>query len=186
MIKEKNIAQDDKDLYDLGRRFEWGIKVKKDLGKAVEHYSAAAEQGNTSAQYHLGHCLLHGKGVSKNEELAVHYFRLAAKSGHLDATTYLTCIALFTGTEENKEEARKQQESSEKLAGKQENKPLSLLDLAILKKASKELDELMRRMSIDKAQKQHDTQSFFPSSNGSSNSFSSSPDSSTLETVYKS
>lgn len=60
--------------------------------KAVQYYRLAAEQRNVDAQFNLGWCYQHGKGVLKNRMEAVKYYRLAADQGDADAKTILESL----------------------------------------------------------------------------------------------
>ena len=42
----------------------------------------AADQGDASAQYHLGFCYINGTGVVKNEVESVKWYRKAAEQGY--------------------------------------------------------------------------------------------------------
>lgn len=69
----------------LGRCFEKGSGVEKDMEQAAYYYEQAANHGDTpcrSAQYLLGRCYENGTGVKKDLELAMHYYHLAAKNGY--------------------------------------------------------------------------------------------------------
>jgi TPR repeat protein len=66
-----------------------GRGVPKDERAAVRWYRAAAEQGNTSAQFNLGFMLANGRGVLKDERAAVRWYRAAAEQGDADAQFYL-------------------------------------------------------------------------------------------------
>lgn len=46
---------------------------------------SAAERGDAEAQYELAEALRNGKGITKNEKLALVWYRFAADQGHLDA-----------------------------------------------------------------------------------------------------
>jgi hypothetical protein len=53
--------------------------------EAVRYYRMAAEQGDDRAQYFLGACFAHGKGVPQDFVEAGRYYRLAAEQGLADA-----------------------------------------------------------------------------------------------------
>ena len=53
------------------------------------HYNvtkAYAHLGSSDAQHVLAHKYLHGRGVEKDEDRAMHWFRQAAEKGHADAS----------------------------------------------------------------------------------------------------
>ena len=83
--------------------FENGQGVTKDLVKAVEYYTLAANQGNAITQYkigirisiklmifilisclllNIGFCYKNGKGVTQDLVKAVEYYTLAANQGN--------------------------------------------------------------------------------------------------------
>lgn len=53
-----------------------------DYAEAAREYRAAAEQGNASAQSHLGNLYRMGQGVKQSDVEAVKWFRLAAAQGN--------------------------------------------------------------------------------------------------------
>lgn len=71
--------------YELGRLFESGDGVNKNLKQAVHHYRLAAMKGDADGQYSLGRCLAEGKGVPVDRIQAAHWYKLAAAQGHTDA-----------------------------------------------------------------------------------------------------
>jgi len=71
--------------YKLGKIYELGLEVKKDLTQAVYWYGLAAEQGHPEAQYYLGMWYANGISVVQNETLATRYIVAAAKKGHKKA-----------------------------------------------------------------------------------------------------
>jgi len=80
-VKDLTEPQTAKDIYDNGVDFS-------DAGqydKAVECYRKAADMGFAKAQYNLGVCYYHGKGVTKNDVKAAEWWQKAADQGHTDA-----------------------------------------------------------------------------------------------------
>lgn len=53
--------------------------IKKGVDRIIE------QKGDADIMYELGRCYHDGKGVYKNKEKTVHWFRLAAEKGHIDA-----------------------------------------------------------------------------------------------------
>ncbi len=72
--------------YQLGKIYEVGLEVKKDLSQAVHWFGLAAEQGHVEAQYYLGVWYANGIAVTQNETLASRYLAAAAKKGHEKAS----------------------------------------------------------------------------------------------------
>nr|XP_033783627.1 death ligand signal enhancer [Geotrypetes seraphini] len=54
----------------------------EDHNTAFACFQAAADQGYSKAQYNIGVCYEQGKGVAKDMEKAVQYYKLAASHGH--------------------------------------------------------------------------------------------------------
>ena len=71
--------------FDLGRSYELGTGVPKDLEQAAQWYRKAAEQGHSEAQFKLGLCHESGSGVPKDPEQAAKWYRQAAEHGHAGA-----------------------------------------------------------------------------------------------------
>jgi len=63
---------------DWAARYEHGEGVERDMERAIRLYCAAAERGNTLAQYRLGWIYANGRGVARDDALAVAWFRRAA------------------------------------------------------------------------------------------------------------
>ena len=69
----------------IGYLFEKGLGVKKDIEKAIEHYSKAGKKGYMKAYNNLGTVYAH----TKNMEKAEFYWELAAKAGNKTAINNL-------------------------------------------------------------------------------------------------
>lgn len=67
----------------LGRCYETGSAVEKNLANAMIYYGKAAAKGHADAQFNLG-CIHMTKGL-ENSSLAIKYFTDAAKQGHPEA-----------------------------------------------------------------------------------------------------
>ncbi len=65
-------------MYFIGRMYEAGEGVKRDLKAATSWYAKAAKGGDVSAQNSYGGALASGQGVKKNAKEAVNWFRKAA------------------------------------------------------------------------------------------------------------
>lgn len=62
---------------------------EQDPALAVKLFRQAKDGGVNEAQYYLGLCYLHGRGVGKNEKQAFYRFHLAAAAGVPKAMTAL-------------------------------------------------------------------------------------------------
>lgn len=65
-----------------GIKFFYGVKGKKDNGKAFMHFQKSAEAGLAIAQYWLGHMYHGGYGVGEYLKAAAEWYRKAADQGH--------------------------------------------------------------------------------------------------------
>ena len=64
--------------YEMGRAFETGLGVPKDLKMAVIWYRKAADQGNATAQMQLGGMYQEGRGVPRNLDQAFVWYQKTA------------------------------------------------------------------------------------------------------------
>lgn len=69
-----------KALYRLGRCYEKGRGVQKDLNMAFGLYTKGAAQNHAKSQYALGRCYLRGKGVQADKAQAKQWFVKAFKN----------------------------------------------------------------------------------------------------------
>ena len=69
----------------IGRCYETGDGVGKDLAEAVKWYRMAAEQGHAHGMFELSKCYTFGFGVRKNRVTAGKWLRKAAEHGHVTA-----------------------------------------------------------------------------------------------------
>lgn len=76
---------DPRSQYELGKFFEQGVAVKKNLQAAFDWYSKAASQGDHDAESALGEIYYFGSGVQKDFNKALEFFIKAAEGGILSA-----------------------------------------------------------------------------------------------------
>ncbi|KAG0245069.1 hypothetical protein BGW41_004326 [Actinomortierella wolfii] len=70
----------------LGMLYSMGIgNAIQDYAQSAVWYRKAAENGSAVGQYHLGWMYEHGRGVSKDLEQAIQWYRRAAALGHITA-----------------------------------------------------------------------------------------------------
>ena len=87
---------------------QMAMVLKKNLKKAVEWWTKAAEQGDATAQYNLGVCYENGDGVEKDSQKAVKWYKKAAEQGHADAQCNLgVCYEKGDGVEKDLKQAVK-------------------------------------------------------------------------------
>ena len=65
--------------------------MTKDLSRAVELYTEAADHGSLEAQDSLGHSYENGEGVERDMDKALRHFAVAAKGGEPHARFRLGC-----------------------------------------------------------------------------------------------
>ena len=71
--------------FNLGKMYQQGLGISKDLQKAAKWYRLAAEQDHPEAQFNLGGMYYQGLNFPKNYQKAAKWYRLAAKQGHASA-----------------------------------------------------------------------------------------------------
>jgi len=74
-------------------RIEHGEGVARNFGKAAELYCAAADAGDAEAAYRLGWMYANGRGLERDDGIAVALFRRAAAQGHAYAERMLRLIS---------------------------------------------------------------------------------------------
>ena len=72
-------------MVDLGYRLERGHDFGQDYGKAMELYTLASAEGNSTAMNNIGWLYLNGLGVNRNLKAAVEWFEKAAQRGNTRA-----------------------------------------------------------------------------------------------------
>lgn len=77
----------------LGRCYEEGEGVARNITKAVEWYRKSAESGCPSGQYNLANCLWKGNGVDESVEEALKMYIMAGAGGHARALNRLAWCA---------------------------------------------------------------------------------------------
>ena len=108
VLQVKANAGDAKAQYELGRCYDKGKGVKKDITEAFKWYRKSAEQENADAQRAVGWCYKDGEGVAKNAEEAVKWFRKAAEQGNAKAQIVLgSCFNKGEGVKKDASEAAK-------------------------------------------------------------------------------
>ena len=73
----------------LGIMYEKGVGVEKDISKAIDWYTKAANKGMAEAQYRLGRLYYFGKEVKRDPKKAAEWFDKAAQQGIGKAQYYL-------------------------------------------------------------------------------------------------
>ncbi len=85
--------------YRLGRCYEKGRGVEKDVAVAFQWYTKSAVQDYAKGQYALGNCYKEGLGTAKDHKKAFEYFTKAAQHDNADAQYQLgKCYMKGKGT----------------------------------------------------------------------------------------
>ena len=92
--------------YYLGKLYQSGQGVTKNLSKAFQWYAKAAEKGYVGAQYELALMWKDGQGTDKNEIEAVKWLKKAAGQGYDKAQCELGKMYLY-GMDKDVKEAKK-------------------------------------------------------------------------------
>lgn len=91
-----------KAMYDVGKLYERGRGVNKDMAKAAEWFQKAASAGNASAQARLGILYFEGRGVKQNYNNALKLLNSAARANVPSAQYQLANMyELGTGVKQN-------------------------------------------------------------------------------------
>ena len=78
--------------YAVGKAYERGEGVQKDMPKAMLWYKKAGAKGNNSALLDIGILYFRGEQVAQDYKQALDYFKLAWKYGHMKAPRYMGII----------------------------------------------------------------------------------------------
>ncbi|MGD9615215.1 MAG: lytic transglycosylase domain-containing protein [Alphaproteobacteria bacterium] len=81
------------DTVALAMRYESGLSVPRDYGRALTLYCEAARRGDARAYYGLGWMYLNGRGVARDEATAVMWLRKAADRGIAQAANLLQLLS---------------------------------------------------------------------------------------------
>lgn len=79
-------------LRNEARSYEHGEGVAKDPVRAASLYCDGARYGDAEAQFSLGWMYANGRGVSRSDEMATYFFKLAAEKGHVQAQKMLRFV----------------------------------------------------------------------------------------------
>jgi hypothetical protein len=82
-----------RDTVALAMRYESGLSVPRDYGRALTLYCEAARRGDPRAFYGLGWMYLNGRGVARDDAMAVMWLRRAADRGIAQAANLLQLLS---------------------------------------------------------------------------------------------
>ncbi|EJK57540.1 hypothetical protein THAOC_22406 [Thalassiosira oceanica] len=92
MIQSRVVKKDPEGINFLGQQYFFGqLGLQKDIQKAVELWTEAAERGSIVALYNLGVAYDRGQGDVQDKEKAANFFAKAAMQGHVLARHNLGC-----------------------------------------------------------------------------------------------
>ena len=91
---QARVAKKDPDAIEfLGRSHYNGMYgLQKNMRRAVELYTEAAELGSIEALFNLGNAYYFGEGVKEDEKKAVQFWSKAAMQGHVESRYQLGII----------------------------------------------------------------------------------------------
>ena len=99
MVRARVLKKDPEAINKLaGWYFHGEVGLQKDMRKAVEQWTEAAELGSIEALNHLGGAYYLGIGVEQDKAKAVEFFAKAAMQGHVDSRHNLGCHELEEGS----------------------------------------------------------------------------------------
>ena len=98
-LVQARVAKKDPDAIDfLGTKYFFGqLGLQKDVRRAFELWTEAAELGSIEALFNLGIAYYHGEGVQEDETKAAEFYKKAAVLGHVDSRNNLGDYELWKG-----------------------------------------------------------------------------------------
>ncbi|EJK66344.1 hypothetical protein THAOC_12742, partial [Thalassiosira oceanica] len=78
-----------------------GVGLQKDMQKAIDLYTEAADLGSIKAVYNLGVLYDNGVGVGQDEAKAAEFYKRAAMQGHVESSNNLGCFEGDKGNFDN-------------------------------------------------------------------------------------
>ena len=98
MVQARVAKKDPEAIFYLGLKYCHGhLGMKRDIRKAFDLWSEAAELGSIEALSRLGLAYIQGEGVQQDEAKAADFFKRAAMQGHGEARHNLGCIEAEKG-----------------------------------------------------------------------------------------
>ena len=92
MIQARAKRKDPEAIYHLGGKYFRGdLGLQKDVRKAVELWTEAAELGSIEALFNLGSAHCQGDGVQEDTAKGIQFWEKAAMQGHAEARHHLGC-----------------------------------------------------------------------------------------------
>jgi len=83
MIQRRVEKRDAEAIAHLGYKYYYGkLGLTKDVSRAIELWTEAAELGSVNAHSELGHTYYCGDGAEEDKPRSIHHWKLAAMKGH--------------------------------------------------------------------------------------------------------
>ena len=93
VLNKRSLEGDHEAMTELGYLYFAGVKVEKDLDRALKFYEKAAKKGNLQAMSNLCNMYLYGTGVKINIVEAWNLCREPARQGHTNAMVMMAEMA---------------------------------------------------------------------------------------------
>ena len=98
MLQVRAEKKDPAAINSLGQTYFHGkLGSRKDMRRAVELYTEAADLGSISALFSLGDAYYNGEGVEPDETKGVEFYKKAAMQGHVESRHNLGCYEAQKG-----------------------------------------------------------------------------------------
>ncbi|EJK56043.1 hypothetical protein THAOC_24137 [Thalassiosira oceanica] len=92
MIQRRVEKRDAEAIAHLGYKYYYGkLGLTKDVSRAIELWTEAAELGSVNAHSELGHTYYCGNDAEEDKPRGIHHWQLAAMKGHVSSRNNLGC-----------------------------------------------------------------------------------------------
>ena len=98
MVQKRAEKGDDEAIHFLSLKYYHGsMGLTKNLPRAIELWTKAAELGSLDAHYHLGHSYCYGDGVEQDKPRAIRHWQQAAMKGDVESRHGLGVVEEIKG-----------------------------------------------------------------------------------------
>ncbi|EJK50833.1 hypothetical protein THAOC_30063 [Thalassiosira oceanica] len=98
MIQKRVIKGDEAAINHLGDKYFYGsLGLSKNVPRAIELWTEAAELGSLHAHYQLGFVYYNGIGVEEDKPRGIHHWQQAAMNGDVDSRHNLGAVEYING-----------------------------------------------------------------------------------------
>ena len=99
MVQARVAKKDPDAISELGSKYFYGeLGLQKNMRRAFELWTEAAELGSVEALFNLGNAYHNGDGGQKDEAKAIQFWRKAAMQGHVECRHNVGCFELRKGS----------------------------------------------------------------------------------------